>query len=592
MATMLSFLKKYRVAAISAICMMLIELSVELIQPLLISKIIDEGISHGDLSVVWLWGSVLVISALLAFGAGVASSFFASHASQGFGFDLRDTLYKKVESFSYAVFNKFQASSLITRLTGDITQLQEMVFMSLRFATRVPLLVTGSMIMALFVNFKLGVLLVVTVPILVWFVTWMLGKTSTLFRKVQSRMDNVNGVIQENLTGMRLIRVFVRIGHETERFKQRSGELMQGTVSALRLTETTMPLMMLMMNASVIAILWFGRVDIASGHTTTGEVVAVLNYTFRTIGALSALSWIMTSYSRAAASGQRIKEVLETEDSSNLNHTDQLGGEHNRVQADKHSSKASVKGEVEFNQVRFHYPDSDIAVLENISFSVLPKQRVAIMGATGSGKTSLVGLIPRLYDVTGGVIQIDGVDIRNMDNNELRQSIGYVPQEVILFSGSVKENISWGCPDASIEQIVHAAKQAQIHETIQSLPKGYDTMLGQRGVNLSGGQKQRLSIARALIRKPSILILDDSTSALDVRTESALLHALNELECTTLIITQKISSTTSADIILLLDEGQLIAKGTHDELMADSTLYRKIYESQHEEGMHHAQNLL
>ncbi|MBA9083563.1 ATP-binding cassette subfamily B protein [Fontibacillus solani] len=577
MATILSFLKKYRVAAISAICMMLIELSVELIQPILISKIIDDGIAHDNISVVWLWGGVLALSALLAFGAGVASSFFASHASQGFGYDLRDKLYAKVESFTHAVFNKFQASSLITRLTGDITQLQEMVFMSLRFATRVPLLVTGSMIMALVVNFKLGLMLVVTVPLLVWFVTWMLKKTSAKFREVQAGMDTVNGVIQENLTGMRLIRIFVRMGHETERFKRRSGELMQGTVSALRLTETTMPLLLLVMNASVIAILWFGRIDIVSGNASTGEVVAVLNYSFRTIGALSALSWIMSSYSRAAASGLRVIEVLETEDPQSTNSVGHADSER--------------LGEVEYKNVHFRYPDGDISVLEDISFKVLPKQRVAIMGATGSGKSSLVGLLPRLYEATEGVIQIDGVDITKIEYEQLREAIGYVPQEVILFSGTVKDNIAWGVPEAGMEQIIQAARQAQIHETIESLPKGYETMLGQRGVNLSGGQKQRLSIARALIRKPAILVLDDSTSALDVRTEAALLQALTDLECTTFIITQKISSTTSADVILLLDEGRLIAKGTHEELMASSELYQKIYESQHGEGILHVQDI-
>lgn len=577
MATILSFLKKYRVAAISAICMMLIELSVELIQPILISKIIDDGIAHEKLSVVWLWGGVLALSALLAFGAGVASSFFASHASQGFGYDLRDKLYEKVESFTYAVFSKFQASSLITRLTGDITQLQEMVFMSLRFATRVPLLVTGSMIMALVVNLKLGFMLVVTVPLLVWFVAWMLKKTSAKFREVQAGMDTVNGVIQENLTGMRLIRVFVRMGHEMERFKRRSGKLMQGTVSALRLTETTMPLLLLVMNASVIAILWFGRVDIVSGNASTGEVVAVLNYSFRTIGALSALSWIMSSYSRAAASGLRIIEVLETEDSQDAHPVGH--------------AESDLLGEVEYRNVHFKYPDSDISVLEDISFKVLPKQRVAIMGATGSGKSSLVGLLPRLYDVSEGAITIDGVDITTIGHEKLRGAIGYVPQEVVLFSGTVKDNIAWGYPEASLQQIIQAAKQAQIHETIEALPEGYDTMLGQRGVNLSGGQKQRLSIARALIRKPAILVLDDSTSALDVRTEAALLQALTKLECTTFIITQKISSTISADVILLLDEGRLIAKGTHEELMASSGLYRKIYKSQHGEGISHVQDL-
>ncbi|WHX49725.1 ABC transporter ATP-binding protein [Paenibacillus woosongensis] len=607
MATILSFIKKYRIAAMSAICMMLIELFVELIQPLLISRIIDDGISKQDLSVVWLWGGVLVVSALLAFAAGLASSFFASHASQGFGYDLRDKLYDKVQSFSYAVFSRFPTSSLITRLTGDITQLQEMVFMSLRFATRVPLVVTGSVIMALVVNVKLGLLLTVTAPVLAVFIMWMMKKTSLLFRAVQQRMDTVNGVIQENLTGMRLIRVFVRVAHEMKRFEQRSRELMQGTVSALRLTETTMPLMLLMMNGGIIAILWFGRLDIASGLATTGEVVAVLNYSLRTIGALSALSWIISSYSRAAASGQRVVEVLRTEEEegsavAEAMVTDKAG--HAREDREAHGARRPsqqagaadknllpIQGEVQFDEVSFSYPASDIRVLQEISFEAKPGQRIAIMGATGSGKSSLVQLIPRLHEATGGTIRIDGRDIRQMEPEQLRGAIGYVPQEVMLFSGSVRDNIAWGREDASMEQIVKAAKQAQIHETIKRLPHGYDTMLGQRGVNLSGGQKQRLSIARALVRRPAILILDDSTSALDVRTEAALLEELTRLSCTTFLITQKISSTTSADLIMLLDEGRLIAKGSHEELMAESSLYRRIYESQYGEASQHAQNL-
>lgn len=698
MATILSFIKKYRIAAMSAICMMLIELFVELIQPLLISRIIDDGINKQDLSVVWLWGGVLVVSALLAFVAGVASSFFASHASQGFGYDLRDKLYDKVQSFSYAVFSKFPTSSLITRLTGDITQLQEMVFMSLRFATRVPLVVTGSVIMALIVNVKLGLLLTVTAPVLALFILWMMKKASALFRTVQQRMDTVNGVIQENLTGMRLIRVFVRVGHEMKRFEKRSQDLMQGTISALRLTETTMPLMLLMMNGGIIAILWFGRLDIAAGNATIGEVVAVLNYSLRTIGALSALSWIISSYSRAAASGQRIVEVLRTEEAEagaeaataakatpaaaaaeatvdaeammSANAAEAVGGieaistaDVIEPAADARSESAAdgreaavdaqamssvdrakavggieamstnasgevrpvreaeqrpgqaraegvngssrltgtksapaskahpLQGEVRFEGVSFSYPSSDIRVLQDITFKVEPRQRVAIMGATGSGKSSLVQLIPRLHEATGGVIRIDGRDIRRMEPEQLRGAIGYVPQEVMLFSGSVQDNIAWGREDASMEQIMNAAKQAQIHETIKRLSHGYDTMLGQRGVNLSGGQKQRLSIARALVRQPAILILDDSTSALDVRTEAALLEELTQLSCTTFLITQKISSTTSADLILLLDEGRLIAQGSHEELMAESSLYRRIYESQYGEEAQHVQNL-
>ncbi|WP_338707879.1 ABC transporter ATP-binding protein [Paenibacillus amylolyticus] len=601
MIKLLYYLKKYRVAAIAALVMMLIELAVELAQPYLISKIIDNGIQQGDLSVVWLWGGVLVGSAVVAFAAGIASSFFASHASLGFGYDLREKLYEKVQTFSYAVFNRFATSSLITRLTGDVTQVQDTVFMSLRFMTRVPLVVIGSMIMAVIVNPRLGLLLVVMVPVLLIVVVWMIKKAALLFRNVQRRLDAVNGVIQENLTGIRLIRVFVRMSHEIERFAGFSGKLMKGTISALRLTETTMPFMLLMMNVCIIAVLWFGRVDIASGNATVGEVVAVINYLLRTIGAMSALSWILVTFSRASASAQRLNEVFNTEDTSET--------EQNKAESTSAPSAGSMKsshfpqsvfpakkqravqGAVEFRSVGFSYPNSEITVLDNITFTAKAGERIAIMGATGSGKSSLVQLIPRLYTEVQGKVRIDGADASELDLSMLRGAIGYVPQEVVLFTGSIRENIAWGQEDATLDEIVEAAKRAQIHETIENLPNGYDTLLGQRGVNFSGGQKQRLSIARALVRRPRILILDDSTSALDVATEGRLLDALEELSCTTFIITQKISSTTSADLILLLDDGQLIGQGKHEDLMESSELYRRIHESQYGEGAQHVQSI-
>ncbi|NUU78350.1 ABC transporter ATP-binding protein [Paenibacillus xylanilyticus] len=589
MIKLLYYLKKYRVAAIAALVMMLIELAVELAQPYLISKIIDNGIQQGDLSVVWLWGGVLVGSAVVAFAAGIASSFFASHASLGFGFDLREKLYDKVQALSYAVFNRFATSSLITRLTGDVTQVQDTVFMSLRFMTRVPLVVIGSMIMAVVVNPRLGLLLVVMVPVLLVFVIWMIKKAALLFRNVQRRLDAVNGVIQENLTGIRLIRVFVRMGHEIERFAGFSGKLMKGTISALRLTETTMPFMLLMMNGCIIAVLWFGRRDISTGNASVGEVVAVINYLLRTIGAMSALSWILVTFSRASASAQRINEVFDTVDTSET--AQETSSAHNMGSGEKSKRPKAVQGAVEFQGVGFSYPNSDITVLEDITFSAKRGDRIAIMGATGSGKSSLVQLIPRLYTEERGRVLIDGTDANQLDIPTLRGAIGYVPQEVILFTGSVRDNIAWGREDATLEEIKEAAKRAQIHDTIEKLPNGYDTQLGQRGVNLSGGQKQRLSIARALIRRPSILILDDSTSALDVATEARLLDALEELSCTTFIITQKISSTTSADLILLLDDGRLIGQGKHEDLMDSSELYRRIYGSQYGEGTPHVQSV-
>lgn len=578
MSVMTAIFKKYRVAAISAIVMLLIELAVELIQPLIISRIIDHGIRQHDVSVAWIWGGVLMASALAAFLAGITSSFFASHASQGFGYDLRDKLYEKVQSFSYEVFNRFAASSLITRLTGDITVLQDVIFMCLRFASRVPLVVIGSVVTALVVHVKLGLLLTITVPVLLGFVLWMIRKASALFRTVQRRTDHVNGLIQENLTGMRLIRVFVRMSHEIGRFEQRNRDLRQGTVAALKLTETTMPFLLFLMNAGIIAVLWFGRIEIADGGASVGEVVAVINYSLRTIGALSALSWIMSSLSRGAASAGRVREVLEEDDPTG--EREGRAAEARGEKTEEETAVAPIRGRIEFHDVSFRYPGRDVMALERVSFTAEPGQRIAILGATGSGKSSLVQLIPGMYEPTKGKIRIDGSDIRQLDRKRLRRAIGYVPQEVMLFSGTIRENIAWGREDATLEQIQTAARQAQIHETIERQPHGYETRLGQRGVNLSGGQKQRLSIARALVRQPAILILDDSTSALDVRTEAALLEEVSRLSCTTLLITQKISSTITADLILLMDDGRLIASGKHEELLLRSELYRRICESQ------------
>jgi len=580
MKSVFQVLGKYRVAAFTAIFLMLIELAVELVQPMLISRIIDDGIGPRNAQVVILWGAVLVGGTLLAFGAGILSSFYAAHVSQSLGYDIREKLYGKVQSFSYAVFNRFAPSSLITRLTNDVTQVQDTVFMGLRFMLRVPLVVIGSVIMALIVHVELGSLLVLTVPILVLFILWMVKKAAEMFARVQNRLDAVNGVMQENLTGMRLIRVFVRGERETERFAQRSGELMQSLTSAQRLTEMTQPFIVLIMNAGIIAVLWFGHLDIQAGSATTGEVVAVVNYSLRTAGALSALSMLVAAFSRARASAGRIEETLLTE-----------SGEDGRE-----SDSASVGGQagiddasVAFDRVSFRYPETEALALEDISFRAEAGDSVAILGATGAGKSSLAQLILRLYEEESGTIRIGGREAREWDVRELRDAIGYVPQEVVLFTGTIRDNIAWGAPEANEEAIVEAAKQAQIHETIVGLPQGYDTMLGQRGVNLSGGQKQRLSIARALVRKPAILLLDDSTSALDVRTEAALLEALAGMACTTFLITQKISSAVNADLILLLDDGRLIAHGSHRELLAKDVLYRRIYESQYGEEESHAE---
>ncbi|USK29100.1 ABC transporter ATP-binding protein/permease [Bacillus sp. CMF21] len=567
MSKVFSLLKPYRLAMGVALTLMLIELGVELLHPLLMAKIIDDGILKNDLSVVIYWGSVMVGISIAAFAAGVTNSFYAAHVSQSFGYDVRKDLFEKVQSFSFANFSLFPTSSLITRMTNDVTQLQNTIFMSLRIMLRAPLLIVGGTIMALIVNFQLALILLISIPLLIGFLLWMMKKGSGMFKAVQDRLDSVNGVMQENLTGMRIIKAFLRRNYEVSRFTKANEELRSGTVSALRLMEIAMPVLLFVMNISILAILWFGSINVGTGDAKVGEVVAIVNYALRISSVLSIFSFIIMAFSRAKASADRINEVLETE----ADLTDSLDAEEISV---------IEKGQIEFKSVSFTYPGTDTAVLNDLSFTVNAGETIALLGATGSGKSSIFNLIPRLYDVTDGAIYIDSKNLLDMKLDSLRGQIGFVPQESLLFTGSVKENIAWGKEGASLEEIKEAARNAQIHETIERLPNGYDTRVGQKGVNLSGGQKQRLSIARALVRKPKILLLDDSTSALDLTTEAKLLKALKSYDCTIFIITQKISTAMEASQILLLDEGEVLAQGSHLELMEESALYQRIYESQ------------
>jgi len=547
--------------------LMLVELAVELWQPLLMAKIIDEGILKQDLSVVVLWGSVMIGISLLAFAAGITNSFFASYVSQNFSFDIRKGLFQKVQSYSFSNFLIFPTSSLVTRLTNDVTQVQNTIFMSLRIAMRAPLLVIFGTVMALLVNIKLALILVGTIPILYVFLLWMMKRGAKLFKSVQQRLDKVNGVMRENLNGMRLIKAFVQGKHEVRRFTSSNKKLMDGTIYVLRLVESITPILLLVMNIAIVIILSLGSAEVNNGNIQVGEVVAIVNYAFRITSALSMITFIVMALTRARASAQRLNEVFETD--SDIK--------------DLHSTKETnfnVIGEISFQNVSFQYPSTSTNILENVSFNIQSGQTVAVMGATGSGKTTVFQLIPRLYDANEGQVLIDGIDVKKMNQEFLRKQIGYVPQEVLLFSGSIKENISWGKEHCAMDEIIEAAKDAQIHETIMQLPEQYDTMLGQKGINLSGGQKQRISIARALVRKPKILLLDDSTSALDLKTEANLLKALQKYQCTTLIITQKVSTAMKADYVLLFDDGYLVGEGTHEKLLSNHELYQKIVHSQ------------
>ncbi|WP_430787565.1 ABC transporter ATP-binding protein [Virgibacillus flavescens] len=567
MRTVFSFLRSYKIPIWVAYTLTLIELATELLLPFFLGIMINEGVMKEDVGSIVMWGSIMVGLAFSAFFAGIINSFYASHVSYGFGYDIREKLFKKVQAFSFKNLNQYPTSVLMTRFTNDVRQLQNTIHMGLRIMVKAPLIVLGGVVMAFIVNAKLALIFLITVPLLIFFLLWVLKRASVLFRSVQQRVDSVNRVMQENLAGMRLIKAFLRRNHEENRFMKANEDLASETRYTFRFVEASMPVLLFVMNMSLISILWFGNNQVVAGDSSVGDIVAIVNYALRVSMAISMFTFITMAFSRAKASATRLGEVLD-------------------VDIDLHESKDAQadtvveNGKINMQDVTFAYHTTNEKVLRGISFSVNAGDSVAIIGATGSGKTSLFQLLPRLYDVNSGVISIDDKPITTYTLEHLRRAIGYVPQNPLLFSGSIFENIAWGKEHATEEDVIQAAKDAQIHSTIMDLPDQYQTRIGQKGVNLSGGQKQRLSIARALIRRPKILMLDDCTSALDLETESKLLQAIESYACTNLMITQKVTTAMDADQILLMDHGQILANGTHHELLEQSALYRKIVESQ------------
>ncbi|MFG6119897.1 ABC transporter ATP-binding protein [Thalassobacillus sp. B23F22_16] len=558
----------YKTSMYIGLFLMLVELVVELIQPLFMAKIIDDGILQEDLTTVAIWGGILVAISLIAFAAGIINSFFAANVSQGAGYDLRDDMFRKVQQFTSKNFQRFATPTLITRMTNDVTQIQNLIFMFMRIALRAPLFIIGGLVMAFTVHKELATILLVSVPVMLLFLFWILTKGVTYFRRVQEKLDNLNTIIRENLAGIRLIKGFNRGDFEESRFQGANTSLMNDNKKALWLMELAMPMVMLGMNLIILVILWFGAIGLNVGTAQAGEVVAIINYATRMMFTFSVFTFLIMVFSRGKASASRITEILDAE------------GEKDHDQTDGVNKK--IQGAIGFQEVNYTYPGMKVPAIEAITFEAKAGETIGILGETGSGKSTLLHLIPRLQEASSGQVFIDGLPIEHYDVKALRKQISLVPQEIHLFSGTVMENIQWGKNEASEEEVIKAAKDAQIHAFISTLPDGYQTRLGQKGVTFSGGQKQRLSIARALIRNPNILMLDDSTSALDAHTESRLLTSLRKKDCTVLIVAQKISSLKAADKILLMHQGKIIGSGDHPSLLCTNGYYQQVYQSQQE----------
>ena len=560
------YLKEFRKQVIIGPLFKLTEAIFELIVPLLMAKIIDDGVARGDLPYVLKTGAVIVLLGLVGLGCALICQYSAARASQGVGTRLRHDLFAHVGTLSHAELDKLGTSTLINRIISDVNQLQVAVAMLIRLVIRAPVLVIGSTVMAIWLDWKLSLIFLVAGPLVALVLYQVMKRTIPFYRTIQKKLDRIGLITRENLEGARVIKAFSKQEHENQRFYAASDDLAQSSVRVGKVSALLNPLTSIIVNFAIIAILWFGGFRVDSGALTQGQIIALVNYMTQILLALVVVANLVVIFTKASASASRVNEIFETEPSI------LPGGE---------ESGLSGAAKVAFKGVSFAYSTGENA-LEGIDLTVQPGQTVGIIGGTGAGKSTLVNLIPRFYDATAGRVLIDGVDVRAYDTAALRKKIGIVPQKSVLFTGTVRENLRWGKPDASDEEIARALDIAQAAEFVEKLPQGYDTPILQGGKNLSGGQRQRLAIARALVGRPDILILDDSSSALDYRTDAALRAALAAQagESTVFVVSQRASAIRHADVIAVLDDGRLAGVGNHEQLLESCPVYREICLSQ------------
>jgi ATP-binding cassette subfamily B protein len=574
--TLLKFVKSYwRLAAFSFV-MLVGVVVLDLAVPRLVEQIIDKGIKQRDMSAVLRTSAIMFGITLLSTIVAVLNSNSSVRVGESVGRDLREAIFVKIQNFSYSNLDRFSTGRLMVRLTSDVSAVQRLAQISLRIGTRAPLTLIGAIILMFVTAPTLATtmipLLAATGAVIVFFSV----KMEPLFRAVQQKLDRLNTVLQENISGARLVKSFVRADHEAERFEVANDDLTQGTARVMQFMSSMTPILTVFINIGTVLVIWLGGIQSVNGTLTLGQIVAFTNYLLATMNPLIQMTQLSNVWANGLASLRRINEVLDAVPDV-------------EEAADALALPTNTHGEVDFDGVDFHYHgNSDLAVLENICLRAEPGQTIALLGTTGSGKTTLVNLIPRFYDAVRGAVRVEGLDVRRIQQDSLLGHISIVPQETILFSGTVRDNIRYGRPDASDEEVIAAATAAQAHDFILRLPQGYDTHIEERGGNVSGGQKQRIAIARAIITRPSILILDDSTSSVDVETETNIQAALAELMrgCTSFVVAQRISTVLNADKIVVLDEGRVVAEGTHAELLHTSLIYREIYDSQLGGGLH------